>query len=60
MPEFEQMVDKYLSMGYDLFKAEEYATEEWKEEADVSYGKRDYQGKLTRHALRMASRRRVA
>lgn len=60
MPEFEQMVDKYLAMGYDLSKAEEYATEDWKEEADVSYGKRDYQGKLTRHALRMASRRRVA
>ena len=60
MPEFEQMVDKYLAMGYDLSKAEEYATEEWKEQADVSYAKRGYQGELTRLALRMAGRRRVA
>ena len=60
MPEFEQFVDKYLSMGYDLSKAEEYATEDWKEEANVSTAKRDYQGELTRLALRMASRRRVA
>jgi len=60
MPEFEQFVDKYLAMGYDLSKAEEYATEDWKEEENVSTAKRDYQGKLTRHALRMASRRRVA
>ena len=35
MPEYEQIVDKYLAMGYDLSKAEEYATEEWKEEEDV-------------------------
>ena len=60
MPEYEQRVDKYLAMGYSLEHAEEYATEEWKEEEDVSYGKRDHQGELTRHALRMASRRRVA
>ena len=60
MPEYEQIVDKYLAMGYSLDNAEEYATEEWKEVTDVGYGKRDYQGKLTRHALRMASRRRVA
>ena len=60
MPEFEQMVDKYLAMGYDLSKAEEYATEDWKEEAHVSTAKRDYQGELTRLALRMAGRRRVA
>tara|TARA_R100001129_G_scaffold109309_2_gene75041 strand:+ start:1800 stop:1982 length:183 start_codon:yes stop_codon:yes gene_type:complete len=60
MPEYEQMVDKYLSMGYSLEKSEEKATEDWRKEADVSYGKRDHQGELTRHALRMASRRRVA
>tara|TARA_B100000700_G_scaffold231736_1_gene256540 strand:+ start:426 stop:608 length:183 start_codon:yes stop_codon:yes gene_type:complete len=60
MPEYEQMVDKYLAMGYSLDDAEEYATEEWKEEADVSYAKRDYQGELTRQALRLANRRRVA
>ena len=60
MPEYEQMVDKYLAMGYSLDVAEEYATEEWKEEADVSYAKRDYQGELTRQALRLANRRRVA
>ena len=52
MPEYEQMVDKYLSMGYSLEKSEEKATEDWKEEADVSYGKRNHQGELTRHALR--------
>jgi hypothetical protein len=52
MPEYDQMVDKYLAMGYSINNAEEYATEEWKEESDVSYG--------NRHALRMASRRRVA
>jgi hypothetical protein len=34
MPEYEQMVDKYLSMGYSLEHAEEYATEEWKEEEE--------------------------
>ena len=44
MPEFEQRVDKYLAMGYSLEHAEEYATEEWKEEEDVSTAKRDYQG----------------
>jgi len=60
MPEFEQFVDKYLAMGYDLSKAEEYATEDWKEEENVSTAKRDYQGELTRLALRMAGRRRVA
>ena len=60
MPEFEQFVDKYLAMGYDLSKSEEYATEDWKEEEDVSTAKRDYQGELTRLALRMAGRRRVA
>ena len=60
MPEYDQFVDKYLSMGYDLSKAEEYATEDWMEQEDVSYTKRDYQGELTRLALRMASRRRVA
>ena len=60
MPEFEQFVDRYLAMGYDLSKAEEYATEDWKEEEDVSTAKRDYQGELTRLALRMAGRRRVA
>ena len=60
MPEYKQMVDKYLSMGYSLEKSEEKATEDWKEEEDVSYGKRDYQGELTRLALRMAGRRRVA
>jgi hypothetical protein len=60
MPEYEQIVDKYLAMGYDLSKAEEYATEEWKEEEDVSTAKRDYQGELTRLALRLANRRRVA
>ena len=60
MPEYEQMVDKYLAMGYSLDNAEEYATEEWKEEAAVSYAKRDYQGELTRQALRLANRRRVA
>ena len=60
MPEYEQMVDKYLAMGYSLNNAEEYATEDWKEEADVSYAKRDYQGELTRQALRLANRRRVA
>jgi hypothetical protein len=60
MPEYEQMVDKYLSMGYSLDNAEEYATEEWKEEADVGYGKRDYQGKLIQLTLGMAARRRVA
>ncbi len=60
MPEYDQMVDKYLAMGYSINNAEEYATEEWKEESDVSYGKRDHQRELTRHALRMASRRRVA
>ena len=60
MPEYEQMVDKYLAMGYSLDNAEEYATEEWKEEADVSTAKRNYQGELTRLALRMAGRRRVA
>ena len=60
MPEFEQFVDKYLAMGYDLSKAEEYATEDWKEEENVSTAKRDYQGELTRLALRLANRRRVA
>ena len=60
MPEFEQRVDKYLSMGYSLEHAEEYATEEWKEEEDVSSADRDDQGELTRLALRMAGRRRVA
>ena len=60
MPEYDQMVDKYLAMGYSLNNAEEYATEDWKEEADVSYAKRDYQGELTRQALRLANRRRVA
>jgi len=60
MPEYEQMVDKYLAMGYSLDVAEEYATEEWKEEEDVSTAKRDYQGELTRQALRLANRRRVA
>ena len=60
MPEYEQMVDKYLVMGYSLDVAEEYATEEWKEEEDVSTAKRDYQGELTRFALRLANRRRVA
>ncbi len=60
MPEYDQMVDKYLAMGYSINNAEEYATEEWKEESDVSYRKRDHQRELTRHALRMASRRRVA
>tara|TARA_R100000908_G_C3660157_1_gene87777 strand:+ start:154 stop:336 length:183 start_codon:yes stop_codon:yes gene_type:complete len=60
MPEYEQMVDKYLSMGYSIADAEEYATEEWKEEEDVSTAKRDYQGELTRFALRLANRRRVA
>ena len=60
MPEFEQFVDRYLAMGYDLSKAEEYATEDWKEEEDVSTAKRDYQGELTRLALRLANRRRVA
>ena len=60
MPEYEQRVDKYLAMGYSLADAEEYATEEWKEEEDVSYAKRDYQGELTRQALRLANRRRVA
>tara|TARA_R100000900_G_scaffold101016_1_gene78256 strand:+ start:24 stop:206 length:183 start_codon:yes stop_codon:yes gene_type:complete len=60
MPEYEQMLDKYLSMGYSLDDAEEYAIEEWKEEEDVSYAKRDYQGELTRLALRLANRRRVA
>ena len=61
MPEYEQMVDKYLAMGYSLADAEEYATKEWKEEEeDVSTAKRDYQGKLTRQALRLANRRRVA
>ena len=60
MPEYEQIVDKYLAMGYDLSKAEEYATEEWKEEEDVSTAKRNYQGELTRLALRLANRRRVA
>ena len=60
MPEYEQIVDKYLAMGYSLNNAEEYATEDWKEEADVSYAKRDYQGELTRLVLRLANRRRVA
>ena len=60
MPESEQMVDKYLAMGYSLDVAEEYATEEWKEEEDVSTAKRDYQGELTRFALRLANRRRGA
>ena len=36
MPEYEQMVDKYLSMGYSLEHAKEYATEEWKEEEGVT------------------------
>ena len=43
MPEYEQMVDKYLSMGYSLEKSEEKATEDWKEEENVSYGKRNAQ-----------------
>ena len=60
MPEFEQMVDKYLSMGYSLEHAKEYATEDWKEEADVSYGKRDYQRELIQRTLRFANRKRVA
>jgi hypothetical protein len=60
MPEYEQMVDKYLSMGYSLEHAEEYATEEWKEEADVGYGKRDYQRELIQRTLRFANRKRVA
>ena len=60
MAEYEQMVDKYLAMGYSLADAEEYATKDWKEEEDVSTAKRDYQGELTRQALRLANRRRVA
>ncbi len=44
MPEFEQMVDKYLSMGYSLDDAEEYATEDWKQnEESYSYKPARYQ-----------------
>tara|TARA_R100001129_G_scaffold150987_1_gene113154 strand:- start:91 stop:273 length:183 start_codon:yes stop_codon:yes gene_type:complete len=60
MPEYEQRVDKYLAMGYSLEHAEEYAIEEWKEESDVSYGKRDYQRELIQRTLRFANRKRVA
>jgi hypothetical protein len=44
MPEYEQMVDKYLAMGYDLSKAEEYATEDWNQnEESYSYKSAHYQ-----------------
>ena len=31
MPEYEQMIDKYLSMGYSLEMAEHFAKKEWEE-----------------------------
>ena len=44
MPEFDQLVDKYLSMGYSLSDAEEYATEDWNpNEESYSYKPARYQ-----------------
>ena len=31
MPEYEQMIDKYLYMGYSLEMAEHFAKKEWEE-----------------------------
>jgi hypothetical protein len=60
MPEYELIVDKYISMGYPVDKAEEYATLDWMEEADECDAKRNYQRGLIQRTLGMASRRRVA
>ena len=44
MPDYDILVDKYISMGYPVDKAEEYATLDWMEEADECDAKRDHQG----------------
>ncbi len=60
MPDYDILVDKYISMGYPVDKAEDYATLDWKEEAHECDAKRDYQRELIQRTFGMASRRRVA
>lgn len=60
MAEYELIVDKYISMGYPVDKAEEYATLDWMEESDECDAKRDHQRELIQRTLGMAARRRVA
>ena len=60
MPDNDILVDKYISMGYPVDKAEEYATLDWMEEAHEYDAKRDHQRELIQRTLGMAARRRVA
>jgi len=55
MPEYELLVDKYISMGYPIDKAEDYATLDWMEEAHECDAKRDYQRELIQRTFGMAS-----
>ena len=34
MPEYDILVDKYISMGYPVDRAKDYATLDWMDEAD--------------------------
>jgi hypothetical protein len=56
---YDQLVDKYISMGYDTGLSERLAIREWEEVKNVSLGKRDYQRRLFRETLQKASRRRA-
>ena len=60
MPDYDILVDKYISMGYPVDKAKDYATLDWMEESDECDAKRDHQGELIQRTLGMAARRRVA
>ena len=56
---YDQLVDKYISMGYDSRVSKGIAVQEWEEVKNVSLGKRDYQRRLFRETLQKASRRRA-
>ena len=60
MPEYDILVEKYISMGYTVDRAKDYATLDWMDEADECDAKRNYQRELIQRTLGMASRRRVA
>lgn len=60
MPEYDILVDKYISMGYPADRAKDYATLDWMDEADECDAKRNYQRELIQRTLGMVARRRVA
>ena len=60
MPDYDILVDKYISMGYPVDKAEDYATLDWMEWKQMSVMQNEIIRELIQRTLGMAVRRRVA